>query len=574
MIEPAGPLRGKQLPVVGIALRMADARVPRDGQRREIALIADETARQHARAIVVEGRVRHALHHAARRRALVACARIVDARAADHARHVARVPRQLAEHACVPHRRLRIPRLVAVVLPPHRRARVEPVRLRIDARHELEVVGKTERRGRARERAPPHFRRHPHRHAAGRVRLPQRSVVHHVIGFVVVHARFDPVEHVTEMLLVERQAERLAAEMRAVHSASRVARIAVAGAGGQLDACMVVRRPAERRIGVPLVPLRRHGVAVAVLVVLRMRVVRGHTAIDVRRAGRHVDVLVVAAERPADQAAVEAHAGLVEARRHALEHHGAGRRAGTVQHGLRPLHDGDLVIAFRRDIRRRRVHPARTCAERRHPVRQDVQPRAEHPAQHEVAVGAAAADRRETGDRFQVIRAVAGGQRLTRRLRIRDDDERRRQRRCNNFDGRQRRGVSPVGAPDARAVSAAAALAANAPTASAGTVSFSTRGMRRAPALRDARGVRNWKMVMIESPSDALHAASTGRTDIGDEWNGNSASGALGRRAGMRADSGARRDGDATAETETTGMEASAAAAGAPIAGLCAKKPQ
>ncbi|MBY4858555.1 hypothetical protein K6W80_35085, partial [Burkholderia contaminans] len=66
-------------------------------------------------------------------------------------------------------------------------------------------------------------------------------------------------------------------------------------------------------------------------------------------------------------------------------------------------------------------------------------------------------------------------------------------------------------------------------------MSFSTRGNRRAQALRDARGARNWKMVMIESPSDALHAASTGRTDIGGEWNGNSASGALGRGARVRA---------------------------------------
>ncbi|OXI72119.1 hypothetical protein DF141_00810 [Burkholderia cenocepacia] len=35
------------------------------------------------------------------------------------------------------------------------------------------------------------------------------------------------------------------------------------------------------------------------------------------------------------------------------------------------------------------------------------------------------------------------------------------------------------------------------------------RGKGRAPALRGARGARNWKLVMIESPSDALHAAST-----------------------------------------------------------------
>lgn len=239
------------------------------------------------------------------------------------------------------------------------------------------------------------------------------------------------------MPLVERQAERLAAEMRAVHPATRVARIAVAGAGGQLESRMVVGRPAERRIGVPFVPLRRHGVAVAVLVVLRMRVVRGHAAIGIGRAGGQVDVLVVAAERPADETAVEAHAGALETRRHALEQHGAGRRARTVQHGLRPFHDGDLVIAFRRDVRGRRIHPVRARAERRHSVRQDVQPRTEHPAQHGIAVRAAAADRREAGNRLQVIGAVAGGQRLARRLRIGDDDERRRQRRRDDFDGRQ-----------------------------------------------------------------------------------------------------------------------------------------
>jgi hypothetical protein len=46
------------------------------------------------------------------------------------------------------------------------------------------------------------------------------------------------------------------------------------------------------------------------------------------------------------------------------------------------------------------------------------------------------------------------------------------------------------------------------------------RGTRRTQALRDARGARNWKLVMIESPSDALHAAATGRTDIGGSKNG------------------------------------------------------
>ncbi|AYZ95358.1 hypothetical protein DB771_08140 [Burkholderia sp. AU29985] len=32
------------------------------------------------------------------------------------------------------------------------------------------------------------------------------------------------------------------------------------------------------------------------------------------------------------------------------------------------------------------------------------------------------------------------------------------------------------------------------------------RGTCRAQASRDVRDARNWKMIMIESPSDALHA--------------------------------------------------------------------
>lgn len=417
---------------------MADARIPGHGQRRQIALVAQEAARQHARAIVVECRVRPARHHAARRRALVTRARIVDTRAADHARRLGRVPREFAERARVPHRRLRVPRLVAIVLPPHRGARIEPVRLRVDAGHELERVAESPRRGRTRaERSTPHLGRHPHRHAARRIGLPQRVVVHHVIGFVVVDARFDPVEHVAEMPLVERQAERVAAEVRAVHPAPRIARVAVAGAGRQLDARVRVGRPAERGIGVPFVPLRRHRAAVAVAVVLRMRVIRDDAAVEIGRAGRHVDVLVVAAERPADDAAVEAHAGPLETRRRALEQHGAGRCAGAVQHRLRPFHDRHLVVAFRCDIGSRRVHPVRTRAERRHPVREHVEPRAEHAAQYGVAVRSAAADRREAGDRLQIVGAVARGQRLARRLRIGDDDERRRQRRSHDFDGRQ-----------------------------------------------------------------------------------------------------------------------------------------
>ncbi|PRG20719.1 hypothetical protein C6Q35_21845 [Burkholderia multivorans] len=39
------------------------------------------------------------------------------------------------------------------------------------------------------------------------------------------------------------------------------------------------------------------------------------------------------------------------------------------------------------------------------------------------------------------------------------------------------------------------------------------RGAGRAQALRDAGCVRNEKMVMIESPSSALHAAAAGRTN-------------------------------------------------------------
>ncbi|WP_279608194.1 hypothetical protein [Burkholderia ambifaria] len=43
------------------------------------------------------------------------------------------------------------------------------------------------------------------------------------------------------------------------------------------------------------------------------------------------------------------------------------------------------------------------------------------------------------------------------------------------------------------------------------------RGTHRAREWRDALGARKERMVMIESPSDALHAASMDRMDIGDE---------------------------------------------------------
>ncbi|MCY1432505.1 hypothetical protein D9M71_485050 [compost metagenome] len=109
--------------------------------------------------------------------------------------------------------------------------------------------------------------RHAH-HAAARGRA-QAVVVHHVVGVVVVDLRLDLVEHLAEVGLFKAQAQAFALELRTVHAAPGIAGFAVTLAGGQLQQGVLVGCPAEGDIAIPLFPARRHGVVVAIVVVVR-----------------------------------------------------------------------------------------------------------------------------------------------------------------------------------------------------------------------------------------------------------------------------------------------------------------
>ncbi|MNL14240.1 hypothetical protein D3C87_1351710 [compost metagenome] len=142
-------------------------------------------------------------------------------------------------------------------------------------------------------------------------------------------------------------------------------------------------------------------------------------------AGSGVHQFVEAPVGAGQYAGIHPRAEFAEAFRLALEQDGAGRSARPPKHGLRAFDHGQLVVGFRRNVGGRRVHPPRTGAKHHAAVGEDVQARAEHAAQHRVAIGAAVAYRREAGNRLEVIRAVAGRQRLARKLRVRRECQRR-----------------------------------------------------------------------------------------------------------------------------------------------------
>ncbi len=96
-----------------------------------------------------------------------------------------------------------------------------------------------------------------------------------MVGVVVIDLRLQPVEGLTDIGLLEAQPETFTLELAAIHAPSGVAGEAVATACGQLDQGVRIRHPAERDIGVPLVIARRHGIAIAVRVVVSLRAV-GH----------------------------------------------------------------------------------------------------------------------------------------------------------------------------------------------------------------------------------------------------------------------------------------------------------
>ena len=216
----------------------------------------------------------------------------------------------------------------------------------------------------------------------------------------------------------------------------------IALAGSELQQGVRVRGPAQCYIAVPLVIARRHGVAVAVLVVISVRGVADHPHVAQRAAGGGVDGLVEAAVGTGQDTGIDPGAQFAEMLRFALEQDGAGRCPRAPEYGLRALDHGQLVVGFRRDVGRGGVHAAGAGAEHHAAIGEDVQARTEHAAQHRVAVGAAVADQGEAGNGLEVVATVTGRYRLARVLGVGDDGQWRA-----GSDGRDHQRADFVGMP-------------------------------------------------------------------------------------------------------------------------------
>ncbi|MCY1407286.1 hypothetical protein D9M71_225830 [compost metagenome] len=263
-----------------------------------------------------------------------------------------------------------------------------------------------------------------------------------MIGVVVVDLRLDLIQYLADVGLLEAQAKAFAQELRAVHAAPGVAGFTIATAGGQLQQGVGVRRPADGHVAVPFVIARRHGVVVAVLVVVGVRGVADDPHITRLSTGGSVHQFVEAAVGAGQHAGVDPCAEFAEVLRLAVEQDSASRGTRSPQHGLRAFDHGQLVVGFRRDVGGRGVHPARAGTEHHAAVGEDVQPRAEHAAQHRVTIGAAIAHHGKAGDGLQVIGAIAGRHRLSRVLGVGDDGQGRAGRNGGNHRRAQFFGVT------------------------------------------------------------------------------------------------------------------------------------
>ncbi|MNZ76006.1 hypothetical protein D3C78_944990 [compost metagenome] len=244
-----------------------------------------------------------------------------------------------------------------------------------------------------------------------------------MVGVVVVDLCLEFFQHVAEVRLLETQAEAFALELRAIHTASSVTRLTVTLASGQLQQCVGARGPAHGHIAVPLVVARRHGVVVAVAVIVGMGGVADHSHIALRATGGGIHHFVEAPVGATQHAGVHPAAELAEAFWLAVKQDGASRSAGAPEHGLRALDDRQLVVGLWRDVRGRCVHSTWAGTQQCAAVGEDVQPRAEHAAQHRVAIGAAVAHQGEAGDGLEVVAAVTGRHRLARVLGVGDDGQ-------------------------------------------------------------------------------------------------------------------------------------------------------
>lgn len=169
-----------------------------------------------------------------------------------------------------------------------------PAVFAVDAGHQLHVLPAPFGADAPALRAAIHVRRHRHRHHAVWVRRTQRVVVHHVVGFVVVHVRLQRVPRPGQIALLEACGVTGAFECGTIHAAPRVARDRIAGTGGDLQQGIGVRRPTHRYVAIPLAPFRRNHIAVAVLVVIGFGAIAAGTHVARWIAQGQVQHLVVA----------------------------------------------------------------------------------------------------------------------------------------------------------------------------------------------------------------------------------------------------------------------------------------
>src|SRR5690606_13210794 len=267
-------------------------RVPAQRRAFQAVLVADEATGQGLVANVARGRVGHA-HHAGAR-ALVFGAGAVDARAGHHALPRVGLPGEFGERPDVVEPRVAGPRQVPVGVASHGVAGAMTAVLGVDAGGHVHRIAAPGRRDAAADGGALDVGCHRHRHRAVGIGVAQGVVVHDVVGAVAVGAGLQHVDR-AEVAAGEVRACALAPELRAVHAAAGVARAAIAGAGGQLEHGVVVGRPADRGVGVPLAPGRRHARAAAVGVVVGLRAVAvgAQVAQPIARGG--VEHLVAAA---------------------------------------------------------------------------------------------------------------------------------------------------------------------------------------------------------------------------------------------------------------------------------------